>query len=492
MTGRGILAGYTWRFWLLIIVLGAVTGLGASALMELLALAERVAYGFHHPSFNAALHAASSLHRVLVLLVAGVLVAAGVLFLARRSRVGATEVSEALWLRSGRLAVLPSLARAVLSVVTVALGSSLGREAAPQLAGAATASRLSDWAQLPMWQRRLLVASGAGAGFAAVYNVPLGGALFALEVLLGTLALPLVLPAITVSVIATAIAWIFLGTAHTYEMAAFGLSGAQVVWALVCGPLIGVAAIGWVHLIQSADRFTLRGPLRVLAPILGLGLLGVLAIPYPQLLGNGKIIVQASLAGGLSLGLLAVLLMLKPIATAGCLAVGAPGGLFTPTLSVGVLLAGVLAGVWSHIWPHTVPAEYALIGGGAFLAASMQGPLSGVVLVLELSHHFDALMGPTLLAVVLATIVARRFGAPSIYSARLSPDPYRGGTSGTAAIDSLDATDECLPPRPRGDARGAPRVPRGAGDAAPLVPAPSETPAPDGPAGPDPRPALND
>ena len=68
--------------------------------------------------------------------------------------------------------------------MTVGLGVSLGREAAPQLAGAATASRLAEWAKLPIWQRRLLVASGAGAGFAAVYNVPLGGTLLALEVML--------------------------------------------------------------------------------------------------------------------------------------------------------------------------------------------------------------------------------------------------------------------------------------------------------------------
>ena len=97
-----------------------------------------------------------------------------------------------------------SIARGVHSIVVVALGASLGREAAPQQAGAAVASALSDWAQLPEWQRRLLVACGAGAGMAAVYNVPLGGALFALEVLLGTLTLPLVLPALATSLIATA------------------------------------------------------------------------------------------------------------------------------------------------------------------------------------------------------------------------------------------------------------------------------------------------
>jgi CIC family chloride channel protein len=468
VTGRGILAGYTWRFWLLIVVLGAVTGLAASALMGLLRLVQRLAYGSHGHSFAADVAAASGRHRVAALLLAGLLVGLGAILLRRRPpAAGATEVSEALWLRGGRLPLAPSLARGVLSVVTVGLGSSLGREAAPQLAGASLASRLSDWAELPVWQRRLLVASGAGAGLAAVYNVPLGGGLFALEVLLGTLALPLVLPALAVSVIATAVAWIFLGTAHTYHMATFALSGAQLLWALICGPLIGLAAVVWVRLIQRINRVRPRGRGRMVVALAAFGVLGLVSIRYPQLLGNGKGIVQASLVGSISLGLFAVLLILKPLATAGCLGAGAPGGLFTPTLSVGVLLTGVLAGIWSHLWPHTIPAAYTLIGGAAFLAAAMQGPLSGVVLVLELTRHFDLLMGPALLATVEATIVARRFGAPSIYSARLAPDPYVDGPRATAVIESLDASDECLP----SDAE-------------------NQTPAPDGPRRTDPRPAF--
>ena len=167
------------------------------------------------------------------------------------------------------------------------------------------------------------------------------------------------------------------------------------------------------------------------------GALGLLAIPYPQLLGNGKGIVQLAVVGGLSLGLAFVLLVLKPIATAACLGAGAPGGLFTPTLTVGVLLSVVLAGLWSHVWPHVVPGSYALIGGGAFLAAAMQGPISGVVLVLELTHHFDALMAPTLLAICGATVVARRLGAPSIYSARLPQDDDRSA----GVIEALDADE---------------------------------------------------
>lgn len=97
-----------------------------------------------------------------------------------------------------------------------------------------------------------------------------------------------------------------------------------------------------------------------------------------------------------------------------------------------------------------MPGGYALIGGGAFLAAAMQGPISGVVLVLELTHHFDALMAPTLLAVCGATVVARRLGAPSIYSARLpeADDPAAG------AIEALDADHGALPAWPDADDDG--------------------------------------
>jgi CIC family chloride channel protein len=450
--GRGIVAGYSSRFWLLVAVIGVAAGAGASAMMALLKLTEHLAYGYAHGPYLDGVQVGSGRHRVVVLLLAGVIVAAGAVVLHRLPSSGGTEVSEALWLGEARLPFVASIARGVLSIITVAMGVSLGREGAPQLAGAATASWLAQWAQLPQWQRRLLVASGAGAGFAAVYNVPLGGALFALEVLLGTVALPLVLPALAVSVIATAVAWITLGTGHTYHLPTYNLHPGQMVWAALAGPVIGVMAVIWVKMVQRANALRPRAWGRYVAPVIAFGLLGVVSIQYPQLLGNGKGTVQLALLGEISLGLFVVLLALKPLATAMCLGVGSPGGLFTPTLTVGVLLAGVLEGVWSHVWPGTVPGGYALIGGAAFLAAAIQGPLSALVLVLELGRHFDLLMAPALVAVTEATVVARRLGAPSIYSARLEPDPYGAGErTAAAAIATLDAPALQLPdgPEPR-------------------------------------------
>jgi CIC family chloride channel protein len=446
VTGVGIIAAYSPRFWGLVVGVGLITGAAASGLMALLRLSEHLAYGQHRGNFLATAQATAGWRHVVVLLAAAGIVIVGLRLLGRLPTSGGTEVAEALWHRRARLAIVPSVARAVLSMVTVGLGVSLGREAAPQLTGAATASALADRTALPLWQRRLLVAAGAGAGFAAVYNVPLGGTLFAMEVLLGTVALPLVLPALATSVLATAVAWLTLGTGPTYHVSTYGVHASQLVWAVVLGPVVGVVGVVWVRLIALAAARRPRRWGKVVAPVAVFVALGAVSIPYPQLLGNGKDVVQLAAAGGLSIGLMAVLFALKPLATAACLGSGSPGGLFTPTLTVGVLFAGLLGAGWSHLWPGAPAASYALIGGGAFLAAAMQAPLAGTVLILELTRHFDALMVPTLIAVIEATVVARRLGAQSIYSARLGRgDPELTGPASAVALATLHALDEALP-----------------------------------------------
>jgi chloride channel protein, CIC family len=439
--GRGIVAGYTARFWAIVVLLGLVTGVLASALVELLRLVEHVAYGYRRGPFLDGVQASVGWRHFVALMIAAVVVIVGGFVLGRPRGSEATEVSESLWLSEGRLPLLSSIARGVVAIVTVGLGSSMGRESAPQLAGSAVASWLSGVEQLPVWQRRLLVASGAGAGFAAIYDVPLGGALFALEVLLGTVALPFVLPALVTSVIATVVAWIALGTRPTYSLPHYLLHpGQQLVFALLAGPIIGLAAVGWVRAVKFATRVRPKRWGRFVAPVVVFGALAAASLRYPELLGNGKGVVQAEALGGYSFGLLVALLALKPLATAACLGAGSPGGLFTPSLTIGVLLAGVLGTIWSHIWGGVPVGAYAVIGGAAFLAAAMQGPLSGVVLMLELTRNFDSLMAPTLLAVAIATVISRRLGAPSIYSARLRPDPdaLTARSAGAAAINTLD------------------------------------------------------
>lgn len=431
MPGRGITASYGLGFWGLVVAIGLAAGAAGALLILLLRALEHLFWSYHSGNFLHAVQRVSDLHRVLVLLGAGALAAAGALLLRRLHGFGGGEVSEALWRENGHLDVAPSLGRSVLSIAVVAMGASLGREAAPQLTAAAVASRLCERFAIPRWQRQLLVACGAGAGMAAVYNVPLGGALFALEVLLGTVTLPLVLPALLTSLIAAAVAWIVVPMSSTYAIPGYSVSAPQLAWALVVGPLTGLVAVGWARTIALVHRNRPTGKARIVAPVVVLVALGAVSIKYPQLLGNGKNTVQLALTGALGVSLLAPLLILKPLFTAGCLGSGVPGGLFTPTLTFGVLLGGLLGHVWSLLWPGAPAGSYALIGGAAVLAASMQAPLASVVLILELAHHTDPLMVPLLLAVTGATVVSRLLGAPSIYSARLG-EPR--GERGVAAV----------------------------------------------------------
>ena len=264
--------------------------------------------------------------------------------------------------------------------------------------------------------------------------------------LLGTLSLPLVLPALACSLLATAVSWVALPSRPTYLVPTYDVHASQIVWALLVGPIAGIVSVAYIRVIRSANAVRPTGWLRVAAPIAVFTALGVVAIAYPQVLGNGKGVVQLALVGRLAVGVMAVLIVLKPLATAACLGSGAPGGLFTPTLTLGVVLGGVLGDGWLQIWPGAPLGSYAVIGGAAVLAASMQAPLAAIVLLLELTHKVDGLMVPMLLAVVEATVLSRLLRASSIYSARLPGTSVDGHepTYGDAGA-SLTAEGTALP-----------------------------------------------
>jgi H+/Cl- antiporter ClcA len=144
------------------------------------------------------------------------------------------------------------------------------------------------------------------------------------------------------------------------------------------------------------------------------------SIEFPQILGNGKDISQLAFSNEVAPALLVVLLLLRPLATILCLSSGVPGGLFTPSLSLGALLGGVLGLAWSSIWPGVPPGLFAVVAAGAVLAATTHGPISAIVLVMELTARDRSFVLPLVLAVVTATIVARTFDPRSIYDARFS------------------------------------------------------------------------
>ena len=408
------------RFWLALVLTGIAAGLLGAALMALLFNVQYLAFGYHSGDFESAVQRASYLRRVSALVIAGAF--GGVAwFLLRRYTPGKTsEIDDVLWSRAGELSVRRSAGTSVISEIVIGMGASLGREAAPKLLGGLSGDLLGRWFGLSAAQQRLLIGCGGGAGLACVYNVPLGGAFFTAEILCGSVSLATMLPALTCCGLATITAWLYLPNRATYlGVPAYHLSATLLVWALIAGPVIGLVAAAYIRLIGWLSYRRVTGLAALFAPLIAFGILGVIGIAYPQLFGNGKDMAHEVLLGGGGLAFLLVLAVLKPLVTALCVASGASGGLLTPVLSTGAVLGGGLGLLWSHLWPGAPVGAFAMVGAAAMIGCAMQAPITGLALILELTHSGLGLMTAMIVATVTATAVVRYLDGYSIYSARL-------------------------------------------------------------------------
>ncbi len=412
------------RFWILTVLTGVVAGLGAIAMMETLRTVQHLAFHYHSGEFSAAVARVSDVRRLVMLTVGGLVTGLGLWALTRYLGGTGGEPTQVVWTRSGHLSFGRTMLSGALSEMTVGFGGSIGREAAPQRFGAAGGSFIARTFRLTPDQTYVLIACGAGAGLAAVYNSPLAGALMAVELYLGAISLNLLLPALLASGVATAVSWLVLPARAVYNVPALpSPTLALIGFAILIGPLIGIASAGYVALIGWASDHRPHGRLLILEPVLFFMILGVLAFRYPLLLGNGLDLAQFAFTGSAPLLVFAVLALLKPLATAGTLRSGASGGLFTPTMSFGAVLGVSLGRLWSFWLPGSPDATYGVLAAAAMMGAAMDAPATAVVFIMELTNRLLGVMVPALLAVVGATVTARYIDHRSIYSARLAPEP---------------------------------------------------------------------
>ncbi|WP_321354770.1 chloride channel protein [Pseudomonas extremaustralis] len=397
---------------LVVVLTGIGAGVGGMLLALLLHGIQHLAYGYSldslvgHETFLRGVMAASPERRLSVLMVCGLIAGCGWWAVYRYGR-PLVGIKQAV---SPGMPIMPpktTLIHALLQISTVALGSPLGREVAPREVGALAGSWLSQRARLTPQMHRLMVACGAGAGLAAVYNVPLGGAVFVLEVLVGAFSWPAAVIALATSAIGAAVAWIGLGAESQYVVPHFVLSPALIIWAGVCGPLFGVAAYGFTRLTGTARAHAARGWRLPVLALINFTLIGGLAMWLPQILGNGKGPAQLGFDNELTIGLAALLLLVKVLITTSSLRAGAEGGLLTPGLANGALLAIILGGAWSLVWPGVPLGAFAIIGAAAFLAASMSMPLTAIVLVAEFTRIEHDFLVPIILAVVGSMCVSK-------------------------------------------------------------------------------------
>jgi len=386
------------------ILTGLGAGLGGMFLALLLHFIQHLAYGYSvhaligDESFLQGVSASTPTRRVLVMTLCGLVAGLGWWALYRFGR-PLLSIKQAIARADPRMPKASTTVHALLQIVTVALGSPLGREVAPREIGAAFAGWLCHRAGLSAADSRIMVACGAGAGLAAVYNVPLSGALFVLEVLLGTFSLAAMIPAIVTSVIAALVAWIGLGDESQYRVLPLAISPSLIAWSIVAGPAFGLAAHGFVRLTTAARARAPRDAGLLPWCLAVFLIIGLLAVPFPQLLGNGKGPAQMGFDNDLGIRLAAILLMLKLLVVTASLRAGAEGGLLTPSVAIGALLAIVIGSLWNLAWPGVPTGAFAIVGATAFLASSLKMPVTAIALMIEFTRPDHDFLIPILFCV---------------------------------------------------------------------------------------------
>lgn len=381
-----------------------MAGVSGTLLIFLLHYIQHLAFGYSmdaitsDATFLNGVRASLPMRRVMVLSVCG-LIAGGGWWAIYRYGQPLKSISQAVNANKPQMPLLTTVLHALLQVITIALGSPLGREVAPREIAAAFAIWLANCMHLTVHETKIMLACGAGAGLATVYNVPFAGALFTLEVLLQSFRWQAVLPALMTTSVATAIAWIGLGHETQYQLPSLPVSFPLLLFALVTAPIFGLGGF-YFHRLTNIAR--LKSPHNwsiLLFCFINFVLIGLLAIDNPALLGNGKSAVQIGFNEAISLGGAAILLCLRALSVLSSLRAGAQGGLLTPALANGTLLAIVLGAGWHYFFPDIPQAAYAVLGAAAFLAASQKMPLTAIVLIFEFTELKFNFLLPIIMAV---------------------------------------------------------------------------------------------
>lgn len=395
---------------------GVAGGIGGMGLALLLHLIQHIAYGYSlhavigDESFLAGVTAAPPWRRFLVLVGAGVIAGFGwwaVYHLGRPLVSIKKAVTETT--KTGTAPIMPlgsTTAHALLQIVTVALGSPLGREVAPREIGAMLAGWCCRRLGLNIAETRLMVACGAGAGLAAVYNVPLSGAAFVLEVLLRTMRPGVIIVALATSVIGTVIAWIGLGDNWQYDFPHYPVSAGLMIWACLMGPIAGITAFGYSEMTAWARGRAPKDARLIPYALAAFALVGLFAAFLPQLPGNGRGPIQLALTGAETPGSAILMLAVKLIATLAVLIAGAEGGLLTPSLAIGALLSLPLGELWNTVFHTGIPlGAFVIVGATGFLAVSMRMPVTAILLLMEFTRAGQDFLVPMIAATAGAMAV---------------------------------------------------------------------------------------
>jgi chloride channel protein, CIC family len=345
---------------------------------------------------------------------------------------GVPEVILASRFSRGRIQRRVILQKLLTGALSIGSGGGGGREGPIVHVGAAVGISIANLFRLTRDQSRTLIACGAAAGISGIFNAPIGGVMFVLEVILGDFRLKTFTPVVVSAVAATAITRNAYGS-FTLVSAPSGFTIAMPEYLLfaLLGVIMGLMSAYFTRVIILVEGWS-QEHLRMtqaLRPAAGGLMAGVLILFLPAMMEQTYTPMNQALHASLPIWMMLVVAFLKPWHTAVTTGSGGTGGVFAPALKSGAMLGAVFGMIAMMLFPDLVqtPTAYALSGMGAILAGTMHAPLTGILILIEISNDYSIVL-PAMLTAIIATMIAQRFQRNSIYTWSISEPESRIGS----------------------------------------------------------------
>ena len=398
---------YGWRLLLATLSLGIGTGLVGIACHYLLEGVQRLAFGQNRADLLQQFQEAGALRRFLVLCVTGVLAAGFWYVLQSRHKI--LSIRKQIDLAGDREpAPLAHLLHAGMQVAIVGAGASVGKEGAPREVGALLAGHLGKAFSLAIKERRVLIACGAGAGLAAVYQVPFASSLFVFETLGLAYHWKNFVLVLSSTYLATWVAQPIVGHGAIYHMSPVHWSASSLFQAVIVALLVTPLALAFRFLANRASRKRRKdGTILWALPVAFMVLAAIVSF-YPIFMGNGQVLAQALLSGQ-PFSNLALTLAVKGLLVYLLLRNGAYGGTLTPSFALGIGSGYLATLLLTVVGIHLDPALGMLLGATVFLGTTLQAPLTGIALSLGFTGQSWALILPLALAAGVSYMIQNRW-----------------------------------------------------------------------------------
>ncbi|MBV1788902.1 chloride channel protein [Marinobacterium sp. D7] len=332
--------------------------------------------------------------------------------------VGIPHLLERLNYHQGRLSLADLLTQFVGAAIALGSGHSVGREGPAVYLGGSCGSLIGQWMKLPNNTLRILIGCGSAASIAAVFNTPLAGVIFAMEVILLEYSILGFIPVIVAAVVADVLVQLVIGHAAELKLPALPTDILpELPLLLILGLAIGLVAAAFIYTLQQTMR--LRGtPLPVRFMIAGV-LAGAVSMAVPEVMGTGYDSIERLFDGPAMLDLLLLLLLCKTLLTPFVIGLGIPGGIIGPSLVIGALAGALLAGFAQHLGFDMPIDLFTTVGMGAMMGAILNAPLAALIALLELTDN-SAIILPGMIAIVASNLTLRSlFKRPSAFQAIL-------------------------------------------------------------------------